>query len=160
MILNSSLTVLSSDIDNKTALAFNNAAIQIIKGDLQYSNINEKTQLYKQTQELFEKYIVTPSGHPKAPALPPGSPSKSAAACPTRLMNTHLADEFYLQLFRLASICQSSQQMGAIDSRSFNCLLLMSLLSNYMVPCNRHLHQGIYNWLLRMSQGKLAGGGG
>ena len=93
------------------ALGFNKRVLEVIRGDSQ--SAEDKHQLYKSIQQLFEDFVVQ--------GVRPASTPKQG------ILNAELSDEFYLQLYR-----QAKQQQGPREF--FNSMLLLALLSNYYVP--------------------------
>ena len=69
------------------------------------------------------------------------------------IINSHLADEFYVTLLRQAIVQVESLAKKQGGTELFNVLLVFSLMSGYLVPGSKALHEGIYHWLLQVRAG-------
>jgi hypothetical protein len=131
-VLEGSLTKLDTSASLE-AVKFNRKIVEIIKSDPHGSN-EAKISYFTLIQELFEEFIIQG-------IRPPGTKKLG-------LLNCDMSNEFYLQLYRQACRHKSSLASKQGSAESFNALLLVALLSNYYVPANRSLHEGILHWLV------------
>jgi hypothetical protein len=116
------------------AVKFSRRLAEVMEGDVQPPEA--KTSFYSSIQGLFEEFIVQslrPRGAPKI-----------------GIRNPDLGDEFYLQLYRLASIQAASSAQKQSMTEILKTMLLMALLSNYVVPTTLKLREGLTAWLLRL----------
>jgi len=134
-VLECSLSKLDASA-NLEAVKFNKKLAEVVKGDPTY--MEAKVKLIAGIQELFEEFVVQG-------VRAPGAKKQG------RLFR-ELCDEWYLQMYRLAEVhrAASAQRQNSSTKELLNCLLVLALVSNYCIPANKSLHEGLLHWLLTL----------
>ena len=132
-VLECSLSKLDASA-NLEAVRFNRKLAEVVKGDPTY--LEAKLKLIASIQELFEDFVIQG-------VRPPGTKKQG-------LLFQELSDEWYLQMYRLAEVHRAASAQRQNTKDFFNCMLVLALVSNYCIPANKSLHEGLLHWLLTL----------